>query len=88
MPSQLYNTQHMLQSDNIHLYLFCVFQGGIYQFQLLDYYGANGACIMFGCIVQCVAVSWAFGEWSQRHALVTLKLTIYVSTLKTHSFCT
>ncbi|XP_076015536.1 sodium- and chloride-dependent GABA transporter 2-like [Genypterus blacodes] len=36
-------------------------QGGIYQFQLIDYYGANGACLLFVCIAQCVAVGWAFG---------------------------
>ncbi|XP_069380681.1 sodium- and chloride-dependent GABA transporter 2-like [Paralichthys olivaceus] len=36
-------------------------QGGIYLFQLVDYYGANGACILFVSLVQCVAVGWAFG---------------------------
>ncbi|XP_034566429.1 sodium- and chloride-dependent GABA transporter 2-like isoform X2 [Notolabrus celidotus] len=36
-------------------------QGGIYVFQLIDYYGANGACILFVSFVQCVAVGWAFG---------------------------
>ncbi|KAM3597470.1 uncharacterized protein V6R79_005061 [Siganus canaliculatus] len=36
-------------------------QGGVYIFELIDYYGANGACILFGCVVQCVAVGWAFG---------------------------
>uniref|UniRef100_A0A668AZ42 Transporter n=1 Tax=Myripristis murdjan TaxID=586833 RepID=A0A668AZ42_9TELE len=36
-------------------------EGGIYQFQLIDYYGANGACLLFLCLAECVAVSWAFG---------------------------
>ncbi|CAJ1075337.1 sodium- and chloride-dependent GABA transporter 2-like isoform X2 [Xyrichtys novacula] len=36
-------------------------QGGMYVFQLIDYYGANGACIWFVSLVQCVAVGWAFG---------------------------
>ncbi|XP_074511198.1 sodium- and chloride-dependent GABA transporter 3-like isoform X1 [Sebastes fasciatus] len=36
-------------------------QGGVYLFQLVDYYGANGACILFVSVVQCVAVGWAFG---------------------------
>lgn len=40
----------------------CV-QGGIYQFQLIDYYAANGACLLFLSAVQCVAVGWAFGRF-------------------------
>ncbi|TWW69317.1 Sodium- and chloride-dependent GABA transporter 2 [Takifugu flavidus] len=35
--------------------------GGVYLFQLVDYYAANGTCIMFGSIIHCVAVGWAFG---------------------------
>ncbi|XP_075888313.1 sodium- and chloride-dependent betaine transporter-like isoform X1 [Nelusetta ayraudi] len=35
--------------------------GGVYQFQLIDYYGCSGACVMFVSIIQCVAVGWAFG---------------------------
>ncbi|TNN33727.1 Sodium- and chloride-dependent betaine transporter [Liparis tanakae] len=37
--------------------------GGVYVFQLIDYYGANGICIVFVSAVQCVAVGWAFGKW-------------------------
>ncbi|XP_029293701.1 sodium- and chloride-dependent betaine transporter-like [Cottoperca gobio] len=36
-------------------------QGGVYLFQLVDYYGASGMCILFVCVIQCVAVGWAFG---------------------------
>ncbi|XP_035472221.1 sodium- and chloride-dependent GABA transporter 2-like isoform X1 [Scophthalmus maximus] len=36
-------------------------QGGVYLFQLVDHYGANGASILFVSLVQCVAVGWAFG---------------------------
>ncbi|KAF3845766.1 hypothetical protein F7725_002844, partial [Dissostichus mawsoni] len=36
-------------------------QGGVYQFELIDYYGANGICVLFVSLVQCVAVGWAFG---------------------------
>ncbi|KAK5884243.1 hypothetical protein CesoFtcFv8_018084 [Champsocephalus esox] len=36
-------------------------QGGVYQFELIDYYGANGICLLCVSLVQCVAVGWAFG---------------------------
>ncbi|XP_058508721.1 sodium- and chloride-dependent betaine transporter-like [Solea solea] len=36
-------------------------QGGVYIFQLIDYYGCSGACLLFVCMVQSVAVGWAFG---------------------------
>ncbi|XP_046720814.1 sodium- and chloride-dependent GABA transporter 2-like [Silurus meridionalis] len=55
----------------IFLLLFCVFcffsqfimvtEGGMYVFQLLDYYACNGACIVFICVFQCLAVGWVFG---------------------------
>ncbi|XP_034407781.1 sodium- and chloride-dependent GABA transporter 3-like [Cyclopterus lumpus] len=55
----------------IFLFFFCAIsfiiqislttQGGVYLFQLIDYYGANGICIVFVSAVQCVAVGWAFG---------------------------
>ncbi|XP_040918144.1 sodium- and chloride-dependent GABA transporter 2-like isoform X2 [Toxotes jaculatrix] len=44
-------------------------QGGVYLFQLIDYYGANGACILFVSVVQCVAVGWAFGAERMRDAV-------------------
>ncbi|XP_062264122.1 sodium- and chloride-dependent GABA transporter 2-like isoform X1 [Platichthys flesus] len=36
-------------------------QGGVYLFQLIDYYGASGACITCVSLIQCVAVGWVFG---------------------------
>ncbi|XP_063761023.1 sodium- and chloride-dependent betaine transporter-like [Eleginops maclovinus] len=55
----------------ILLIVFCCFtfllqitlttQGGVYQFELIDYFGANGICVLFVSLVQCVAVGWAFG---------------------------
>ncbi|XP_054456755.1 sodium- and chloride-dependent betaine transporter-like [Anoplopoma fimbria] len=55
----------------IFLFFFCTIsfiiqislttQGGMYLFELVDYYGANGICILFVSVVQCVAVGWAFG---------------------------
>lgn len=39
-------------------------QGGIYVFQLLDYYGCNGACLLCVAIAECIAVGWAFGMFN------------------------
>ncbi|XP_041812218.1 sodium- and chloride-dependent betaine transporter-like [Chelmon rostratus] len=36
-------------------------QGGVFLFQLMDYYGANGVCVLFVSLIQCVAAGWAFG---------------------------
>uniref|UniRef100_UPI003AB0A346 sodium- and chloride-dependent GABA transporter 2-like n=1 Tax=Centroberyx gerrardi TaxID=166262 RepID=UPI003AB0A346 len=36
-------------------------QGGIYVFQLIDYYSCNGACLLSVAVVECLAVGWAFG---------------------------
>uniref|UniRef100_H3CF08 Uncharacterized protein n=1 Tax=Tetraodon nigroviridis TaxID=99883 RepID=H3CF08_TETNG len=38
-----------------------VTEGGVYLFQLIDHYAANGSCIMFGSVIHCVVVGWAFG---------------------------
>ncbi|XP_027141426.1 sodium- and chloride-dependent GABA transporter 2 [Larimichthys crocea] len=37
-------------------------QGGVYLFQLFDHYAANGACILFVSLAECVAIGWAFGS--------------------------
>ncbi|TWW69470.1 Sodium- and chloride-dependent betaine transporter BGT-1 [Takifugu flavidus] len=36
-------------------------EGGVYLFELVDYYGCSGTCILFGSLIQCLAVGWAFG---------------------------
>ncbi|XP_058509155.1 sodium- and chloride-dependent betaine transporter-like [Solea solea] len=36
-------------------------QGGVYLFQLIDYYGCSGACLLFVSLIQCVTVGWSFG---------------------------
>lgn len=61
-PEQLKIPHRTLPKEGERCHLFCVHQGGVYQFQLLDYYSCSGACIMFGCIIQCVALGWAFGK--------------------------
>ncbi|XP_061073713.1 sodium- and chloride-dependent GABA transporter 2-like [Conger conger] len=55
----------------IFLLLFCltcfvlelvtVTQGGMYVFQLLDYYACNGACMFFVCVFKVLAMGWLFG---------------------------
>ncbi|XP_060780080.1 sodium- and chloride-dependent GABA transporter 3-like [Neoarius graeffei] len=58
-------------SREIFLLLFCIVcffsqlimvtEGGMYVFQLFDYYACNGACIFFLSLSQSLAVGWAFG---------------------------
>ncbi|XP_068608633.1 sodium- and chloride-dependent GABA transporter 3-like [Brachionichthys hirsutus] len=43
------------------MHLMLVTEGGIYIFQLFDYYGATRACNYFMAFFQCLALSWGFG---------------------------
>uniref|UniRef100_A0A4W6CSG6 Si:ch211-132b12.3 n=1 Tax=Lates calcarifer TaxID=8187 RepID=A0A4W6CSG6_LATCA len=45
-------------------YLCCYLQGGMYVFQLFDYYACNGACILFLCVFETVALGWIFGRYA------------------------
>lgn len=36
-------------------------EGGMYVFQLFDYYACNGTCILFLCVFETLAVGWVFG---------------------------
>ena len=47
----------------IIIHVLCFIQGGIYVFQLLDYYGCNGACLLSVALAECVAIGWAFGRF-------------------------
>ncbi|XP_019748339.1 sodium- and chloride-dependent GABA transporter 3-like isoform X3 [Hippocampus comes] len=35
--------------------------GGMYIFQIFDYYACNGACLLFLCVFKSLAVGWIFG---------------------------
>ncbi|XP_040027437.2 sodium- and chloride-dependent GABA transporter 2 [Gasterosteus aculeatus] len=41
--------------------LVMVTEGGMYVFQMFDYYACNGACILFLCVFETVALGWIFG---------------------------
>nr|XP_045362864.1 sodium-dependent dopamine transporter [Camelus bactrianus] len=44
------------------LSLFCVTNGGIYVFTLLDHFAA-GTSILFGVLVEVIGVAWFYGVW-------------------------
>ncbi|KAM3875311.1 sodium- and chloride-dependent GABA transporter 2-like [Diretmus argenteus] len=41
--------------------LIMVTEGGMYVFLLFDYYACNGACILFLCVFESLAMGWIFG---------------------------
>uniref|UniRef100_A0A3Q2CS34 Sodium- and chloride-dependent GABA transporter 3-like n=1 Tax=Cyprinodon variegatus TaxID=28743 RepID=A0A3Q2CS34_CYPVA len=52
----------ILCSSFFLLHLPLVTQGGLYIFQLIDYYACTRACQDFMSVCQCLAVAWLFGN--------------------------
>lgn len=44
-------------------------QGGMYIFQLFDYYAASGVCLLWVAFFECIAVAWVYGESLQKAAV-------------------
>ncbi|XP_070826073.1 sodium- and chloride-dependent GABA transporter 2-like [Chaetodon trifascialis] len=41
--------------------LVMITEGGMYVFQLFDYYACNGCCLFFTCVFETMAIGWLFG---------------------------
>ncbi|XP_008282736.1 sodium- and chloride-dependent GABA transporter 2-like [Stegastes partitus] len=41
--------------------LVMITEGGMYVFQMMDYYACNGGCILFLCVFETLALGWIFG---------------------------
>lgn len=57
----------------------CDLQGGVYVFQLFDYFGYSGASLLFIAVFESLAMGWVFGELQTRFRNNDFPFTHHVS---------
>uniref|UniRef100_A0AAR2IWS2 Transporter n=1 Tax=Pygocentrus nattereri TaxID=42514 RepID=A0AAR2IWS2_PYGNA len=54
-----------------------VTEGGMYVFQLFDYYAASGVCLLWVAFFECIAVAWVYGKFLQNPSGLTFSIRYF-----------